>query len=76
MTRTRECSECGGRNLYETTASSGGGHAPNYLPRLGSFWASARFRIVVCQDCGLTRFFASEEARRRLNSAKKWARVP
>jgi hypothetical protein len=42
--------------------SSGGGYAPNYLPGLGSFFSPPQFTVVVCRDCGLTRFFASPEA--------------
>jgi hypothetical protein len=66
------CPECGQKNLYRTRANSGGGHAPNYLPGLGGFIAPARFEVVVCADCGLTRWFASPEARNRLDSAQNW----
>ncbi len=70
------CPNCGGTTLYEgPSVSSGGGHAPNYLPGLGRFWASARFVLVVCRDCGLTRFFASPEARAKLKDAHRWKPV-
>ena len=74
--RTSECPDCGGRNLYETKVSAGGGYSPNYLPGLGSVWGSAKFRVVLCRDCGLTRWFAPEEARRKVSDSKKWTRVP
>lgn len=71
------CPSCGGRNLYEgPSVSAGGGHAPNYLPGLGTWWRSESFQLVICRDCGLTRFFASKEAREKLAESSKWKRVP
>jgi predicted nucleic-acid-binding Zn-ribbon protein len=70
------CPNCGGNTLYQgPETSSGGGHAPNYLPGLGRFVLSARFTLVVCRDCGLTRFFASPQARAKLKEARKWSPV-
>jgi len=70
------CPNCGGGNLFQgPETSAGGGYAPNYLSGLGSFLAAARFVLVVCRDCGLTRFFASAKARAKLASAKKWKRL-
>lgn len=72
------CPNCRGRELYRSKrpVGSGGGYAPNYLPGLGSFLrCSARLEVVVCSDCGLTRFFASPEARAKLSSSTKWVRV-
>ena len=73
--KTRECPECGGRNLFQSKISAGGGYAPNYLQGLGSFWQAPKFDVVVCQDCGLTRHFAPDEARRKLSESSKWNRV-
>jgi predicted nucleic-acid-binding Zn-ribbon protein len=71
------CPNCNGRNLYEgPNVSAGGGHAPNYLPGLGTWWQAETFQPVVCRDCGLTRFFASRKAREKLADAAKWKRVP
>lgn len=70
------CPNCGSRALYRSREiSSGGGHAPNYLPGLGRFLVSARFVLVVCRDCGLTRFFAQPAARAKLRDSKKWTSV-
>jgi hypothetical protein len=55
--------------------ASGGGHAPNYLPGLGSFWSAAKFTVLVCKDCGLTRFFASRDALGKLAESSKWRRI-
>jgi predicted nucleic-acid-binding Zn-ribbon protein len=70
------CPECGKRNLFRSVeVSAGGGYAPNYLPGLGNFFASAKFTLVVCQDCGLTRHYADKEARAKLAASTKWNRL-
>ena len=70
------CPECGGRNLFRSAKpiSAGGGYAPNYLPKLGPWHRAARFHVVVCKDCGLTRWYAHEEALAKLESGKAWLR--
>ena len=73
MTGVSPCPSCGGNTLYRgPETSSGGGHAPNYLAGLGTFLRSARFSLVVCRDCGLTRFFAAPEARAKLKESARW----
>lgn len=73
MEHLSPCPNCGSRTLYKSEeVSAGGGHAPNYLPGLGSIWLAERFYLVVCRDCGLTRFFARPEARTKLSESKKW----
>lgn len=70
------CPNCGGNTLYEGPGtSSGGGYAPLYLPGLGGFLRSAKFVLVICRDCGLTRFFAESAARKRLKESGKWKQV-
>jgi predicted nucleic-acid-binding Zn-ribbon protein len=76
MDNVTPCPNCGGRTLYQGPAtSSGGGYAPDYLKGLGRFLSTARFVIVVCRDCGLTRFFAQPEARAKLKESGKWKLV-
>lgn len=76
MARSPTCPECGQGNLYSSgKVSAGGGYAPNYLPGLGGYFASARFTVVVCRDCGLTRFFATREALDKLPESGKWRRA-
>jgi predicted nucleic-acid-binding Zn-ribbon protein len=76
MMRIAPCPNCGSENLYRSKpVSAGGGHAPNYLPGLGGFLTAARFRIVVCKACGLTRFFASAQATEKVTDAKAWERA-
>lgn len=70
------CPNCGGHTLYEgPETSAGGGHAPSYLPGLGGFIRQAKFVLVVCRDCGLTRFFASAQARAKLKESRHWKAV-
>jgi len=73
MENLSPCPNCGSRALYKSgNVSAGGGHAPNYLPGLGSFWNSEQFYLVICRDCGLTRFFARPEARAKISESNKW----
>lgn len=71
------CPNCQSRNVYRTTkpVASGGGHAPNFLPGVGSWFRAGRFDIVVCRDCGLTRFFVQQEDRDDLDDSNKWERL-
>jgi DNA-directed RNA polymerase subunit RPC12/RpoP len=71
------CPNCGGRTLYASREmSSGGSHVPDYLDGLAtSVWHSAKLRVVVCRDCGLARFFASQKALTKLSESKKWHAV-
>ncbi len=67
------CTNCGSRNQYRSEpVSAGGGHAPNYLPGLGGFFKAEKFHVVVCRQCGLTRFFAREVALEKLGQSEKW----
>ena len=69
----RECPGCGGRRLYAADdVVEGGRRGPTLLPGLGSLFLYAKFEVVVCADCGLTRFFASRQARERLSDSTRW----
>jgi hypothetical protein len=46
-----------------------------FLPGLGSFLTPAQFRVVLCADCGLTRFFAEPGALTKLIKSRAWRRV-
>ena len=68
------CPTCGSDELYRSEAiSGGGGYAPNYLPGLGGFFRAGTFQLVMCRSCGLTRFFASKEAREKVALSGKWS---
>ena len=71
------CPHCESTEQYQTQkpVSAGGGYAPNYLPDLGTWRGAEKFTVVLCRRCGLTRLFASEEARQKLGASDKWKRV-
>ncbi len=69
------CPHCQGQDLYTTKVSAGGGHGPYFLPGLGGFLYMAEFDVVVCSACGLTRFFATKDACRKLESSGRWHKV-
>lgn len=77
MSNISPCPNCGQRSLYKTKKpiSSGGGHAPNYLPGLGSLFRDGKFTVVVCRECGLTRWFAKAEALEKIGESSKWEHV-
>ena len=67
------CPQCESSEVFQSEpVSAGGGHAPNFLPGLGHWYAAAKFRLVICRSCGLTRFFASPEALEKLAETDKW----
>ena len=61
--------------LYHNTVKSAGPYGPVLLPGLGGFLNFAQFKVVVCGDCGLTRFYAEPDALAKLPGAKKWSRL-
>ena len=75
MIKISPCPTCGSDELYQSDeVSAGGGYAPNYLPGLGGFFRAEEFRLVMCQSCGLTRFFASKDACEKVTKSNKWSR--
>jgi len=77
MVSISPCPNCGGGNLFMANkdVSSGGGYAPNYLPGLSGMLAQEKFKVVVCADCGLARFFARSSATSKLAESSKWHRI-
>ena len=77
MEKDRTCIDCGGSNLFKNSAGVSGanGYAANYLPGLGGFLYGAKLYPVVCQDCGLVRFYTDEDARSKLSESKYWERL-
>jgi predicted nucleic-acid-binding Zn-ribbon protein len=75
MTNAKPCPECGQKNLYLATTNAGGGHGPILLPGVNGIFTFAKFQVVVCADCGLTRFFADDQARAKVPTCNKWSRI-
>lgn len=71
------CPQCSSRDVYRSkkTVSSGGGHAPEHLPGLGTWSKTAQMRVYVCRACGLMRYFAEPEARQKISESDKWERA-
>ena len=74
-TNSKPCPDCGGVTLYQTSIKSAGPYGPMLLPGLGSLFRFARFEIVVCADCGLTRLYAEPDARAKLSKVRAWKRM-
>jgi predicted nucleic-acid-binding Zn-ribbon protein len=74
-TNTNKCPECGNASLFTTSVSSAGGYGPVLLPGLHGLLRYPKFNVVVCADCGLTRFYAEESARKKLERARQWTRL-
>jgi len=71
------CPHCGSTTPYwqpKVPANGLGGPFLLYGLETG-FLPTATFDVVVCADCGLTRFFAGAKERAKLPKAKKWSRV-
>lgn len=71
--QTTTCSNCGGSEHYATGDSTpaNGVVGPHLLPKL----SMGRFRVVVCVDCGLTRFFVTRGDLQALKASSAWSRV-
>ena len=77
MTTRKDCPECGGANLFSQDGISvRGGYGPDLLPGAGSLFVSAKVKAVVCVDCGLVRYFASQNDLRKIADSDKWRRLP
>jgi predicted nucleic-acid-binding Zn-ribbon protein len=74
MNDIRKCPECGSQALYTTQVDSAG-HSIALLPGLGGFLRMAKFNVVVCENCGLTRFYAEPSAREKLSRSARWRAI-
>ena len=75
MDTIKPCPNCRGDNLFRSPEVEAGGAQVDLLPGLGGMLNVEKFVLVVCRDCGLTRFFARPQARAKLRDAKKWKRI-
>jgi predicted nucleic-acid-binding Zn-ribbon protein len=76
MSVSSNCPECESGNLYMSNEVPAGSlDGPYFLPDLGGSWSLAKFNVVVCHDCGLTRFFAAKEALANLPNSAKWRKL-
>ena len=79
VTRMTPCPVCGSNEIYqykEYFADPASAMGATMLPDLGSnFLLAAKICTSVCEGCGHVRFFASEEARKKLRTSKHWKAV-
>jgi RNase P subunit RPR2 len=69
--KKQKCPECSGK-LWVTMTDARGAGGPDLLPQVGGFWHTAKIRIVVCESCGLTRFYADTESASKLSTSDGW----
>ena len=76
MAIAKNCPECNGTNLFSHGGiQARGGYGPDLLPGTSGIFASAKMVTVVCKDCGLIRFYASQEAIGKITSDNGWNRL-
>ena len=75
MTQIKPCPNCEGTNLFTRSVAAATGKGPQFLRGLGSFLHYPRFDVVVCADCGLTRFFAEPGTYQQVASHPSWQRI-
>ena len=66
------CSNCGSSDLRVTRTDAVSPYGPDLLPGASSLFHHAKFDVVVCCSCGLTRFFAPREAVEKLAQSARW----
>ena len=74
----KACPECNSQNVrqYRRPVAASGGDGPDLLPDLSSsFFSTAKLLPTLCLDCGLIRFYASNEAREKASKAEFWNKV-
>jgi predicted nucleic-acid-binding Zn-ribbon protein len=66
------CPNCGSGDLRSTTTDAVGHTGPDLLPGASGVFQLAKFDLVVCCGCGLTRFFAPGEAIDKIARSALW----
>jgi len=77
-TKMKTCPECNSSKVYQykEEIESGGGYGPDLLPKAASgLFSIAKLLPVICVECGYMRLFASEEARKTVETSKHWVHV-
>jgi hypothetical protein len=66
------CSNCGSGDLRITSTDAVGHLGPDLLPGVSGVFNLARFDVVVCCSCGLTRFSAPREVVDKVAKSALW----
>ena len=72
--RVTPCPNCASDDLRATTADASSHFGPDLLPGTRGIFGQNTFEVVVCCNCGLTRFFASHEDVEKLLKSALWHR--
>jgi len=72
------CPNCASDDLRTTAADASNDFGLDLLPDAHGWFSHGTFNVVVCCNCGLTRFFASQEEIERIRKSAVWeaARAP
>ncbi|HHY10521.1 MAG TPA: hypothetical protein GX528_08150 [Firmicutes bacterium] len=70
----KECQHCGSGDLCFTDTAANGGYGPSFLPGTG-FLKPAKFRIIVCEQCGFTRWFVVPGDLGKVKNSKHFRRL-
>ncbi len=70
------CPNCQSNEVYayKETVPFTGKHV-SYLPGLGTMFSAAYVKPVLCAECGLTRYFAQDDARERVKTNGGWEKL-
>ena len=68
------CPNCTSDDLRATTADASNQLGLDLLPGTHGIFGQSTFEVVVCCNCGLTRFFASPEEVEKLLKSSLWHR--
>ena len=70
------CPECGHSSLYASDeVSTRGVGGLTLLPGLENIFTYGKLKVVICEDCGLMRLYASSDARKKLSDSGKWHKL-
>ncbi|BCM90163.1 hypothetical protein IAD21_02014 [Abditibacteriota bacterium] len=70
MKLTKQCSECGGREIY-TTGTYRISPSNILLPRITNFTKQPRVEIYVCGNCGFHQMFIEQETLQKVKEKYK-----
>jgi len=75
MSNRKNCPECESTNLFvHGDVNTKGGYGPDLLPGTSGVFIPSKMKTVVCKDCGLIRFYASQETLAKVSTNRGWQR--
>jgi ribosomal protein S27AE len=74
MKRHRTCPDCGGREIFTTVVSAGGGRAPDLLPGAHPWWKGATLEVYICGTCGHFQYYVPDDTLAKVRESTKFQR--